>query len=168
MEASGLPHAMAYLPLKKELHVYQWAPDSLDVLEKRKISSPATIQTLDCLAHSLVIIPTTQSQLLLHWVTVESDYKWKYAVFGQFSYLTNHPCKSMHKTDLEVSLRNLFVQMIYNVFCEERITLILNIWQLRMMIWMTHTKTEHSLTNQGKVLIRHNINSFINETELDL
>ena len=26
MEASGLPRAMAYLPLKKELQVYEWAP----------------------------------------------------------------------------------------------------------------------------------------------
>jgi len=117
--------SMAYLHLKKELQVYEWAPDCLDVLEKRKISSPATIQTLDCLAHSLVIIPTTLSQLLLHYITVVSDYKWKYAVFGQFSHLTSHPCKSMHKKDLEVSLHTLLVQMIYNVFCEEKITLIL-------------------------------------------
>jgi hypothetical protein len=110
MEASGLSHAMSCLPLKKELQVYDWAPDCLDILEKRKISSPAMIQTLDCLVHSLVIIPTTLSQLLLHWVTAESDYKWKYAVFGQFSHLTSHPSKSMHKTDLEVSLHNLLVQ----------------------------------------------------------
>lgn len=109
MEASGLPHAIAYLHLKKEFQVYEWAPDCLDVLENRKISSPATIQTLDCLAHSLVIIPTTLSQLLLHCVTVVSDYKWKYAVFGQFSHLTGLPCKSMHKEDLEVSLHTLLV-----------------------------------------------------------
>lgn len=38
MEASGLPHAIAYLHLKKEFQVYEWAPDCLDVLEKRKIS----------------------------------------------------------------------------------------------------------------------------------
>jgi len=127
MEASSLPHAMAYLHLKKEFQVYEWAPDCLDVLEKQKISSPATIQTLDCLAHSLVIILTTLSQLLLHWVTVESDYKWKYAVFGKFSHLTSHPCKSMHKIDLEVTLRNLLVKMMYSLFREERITVILNI-----------------------------------------
>lgn len=126
MEASGLPHTMAYLPLKKELQVNEWASDLMDVLEKRKITSPATIQTLDCLAHSLVIIPTTLSQLLLYWVTTVSDYKWKYAVFDQFSHLTSHPYKSMNKTDLEASLHTLLVQMIYNVFREERITLILN------------------------------------------
>jgi hypothetical protein len=31
-----------------------------------------------------------------------------------------------------------------------------------------HTKTKYTLTSQGKVLIRHNIKSFINKTELDL
>lgn len=32
----------------------------------------------------------------------------------------------------------------------------------------SYTKTEHSVNNQGKVLIRHNINSFINKIELGL
>jgi hypothetical protein len=127
MEVRGLPHAMANLLLKKELQVSGWAPDCLDVLEERKISSPATIQTMDSLSHSPVIISTALSQLLLYWVTVVPDYKWKYAMSGQFSHLTSHPCKSMHKTDLEVSVHSLLVQMIYNVFCEDRITLIMNI-----------------------------------------
>ena len=143
-------------------------PDCRDVLENRKISSSATIQTLDCLAHSLVIIPTTLSQLLLHWVTIVSDYKWKYAAFGQFSHVTSNPCKSRHKTDLEVSLHNLLVQMIYNVFCEDRITLILNIRYLRRILWMTIVQRQNSLTNHSKVLIRHNINLLINKIDLDL
>lgn len=31
-----------------------------------------------------------------------------------------------------------------------------------------YTKTKHSLANHNKVLIRHNINSFINKIELDI
>jgi hypothetical protein len=84
-------------------------------------------------------------------------------VFGQFSHLTSHPCKSRHKTQLEVSLHNLWVQMIYNVFCEERITLILNIWYIRMMIWITIIQRQNTVSP-----IRARRWSFINKTELDL
>ena len=34
---SGLPHAMAYLPLKKELQVYEWVPDCLDVQREKSL-----------------------------------------------------------------------------------------------------------------------------------
>jgi len=50
-----------------------------------------------------------------------------WACYGTPLPFTSYPCKSMHKTDLEVSLHSLLDQMIYSVFCEERITLILNI-----------------------------------------
>jgi hypothetical protein len=64
MEVSGQLHALATLPLDKELQVHGWAPKaSLDILEKRKSNAPARIQTLDNPAHSVGIILTMLSWL---------------------------------------------------------------------------------------------------------